>query len=457
MSISTLETRLRESVPPGRIATDGAALRSNAGDYHWFSNLLEDALRDCRPEIVVWPENVGELADVLAAAYEERTPVTIRAGATGNYGQCVPLEGGLVVNVTRMRRVLELGDGAARVEPGVTFALLDRAAAATGQEVAIYPSTYHTGTLAGFVAGGSMGVGSITHGALVDDNCLGATVLPVTASPEPIAAVDGDLLRYVHAYGTTGVLADVTMTLAPRRAWEQAVFGFGELAACHAFCLDVIADEGLERRMITTLEPSIVEHYVERTRLPFRPDLTAAMILFGEGGLSRLERLAERHGGELEFALPADSRTRLSDFSWNHSTLWAKKADRGLTYLQARFAIDDLDRQIAAARSAEPGFALHGEYVKWGGEPTLVGLPIVPYRGRQRLSELIEALEAAGVGIANPHSYVLEEGSLVANLDELVETKRRNDPAGLLNPGKLAAAGAKLFFARAASMGLAET
>src|SRR6185312_9088853 len=153
------------------------------------------------------------------AAYLAQTPVTVRGGGTGNYGQCVPLRGGLVVNLSKMNRVIDVGDGYARVEAGVKFSDLDRAANPGGQEVRIYPSTYLTATVCGFVAGGSGGIGSITHGVIADGNVLGATVYPVTANPCPRTIAGRDLSSYIHAYGTTGVLADVTVPLAPRLRW----------------------------------------------------------------------------------------------------------------------------------------------------------------------------------------------------------------------------------------------
>jgi FAD/FMN-containing dehydrogenase len=441
-----------EALPAERFSVDPAVLQAKGRDYHWFSQILEEELAARLPDLVCAPATADELATALATAYELRVPVTLRGGGTGNYGQCVPLQGGVVVDVTGLDEVLELDEGRARVETGITFAALDRAAAATGQEITIYPSTYYTATVGGFVAGGSMGVGSIEHGVIADGYVLGATVLPCVEAPKA-EAVTGDALgAYAHTYGTTGAIVDVTVPLVPRRRWEQAVVGFEDAGACHAFCLDVMGDESLERRMITLLEPLLVRLYVERTRLPFEPELTTAMLVVKEGGLDRVKQHAGKHGGRVEFTLGADDKTKLSDYSWNHSTLWAKKADPSLTYLQAEWSLDDFERQLATVHREWDGvFALHAEYVLWGGKPALLSLPIVGYDGRARLSELVELLEANGIAIANPHTYVLEEGH-GTSVELLLETKRRNDPAGLLNPGKVAAVDGAGFLGRDSTM-----
>src|SRR5436853_937041 len=227
MATAGIEQRLAEVTSPERVTVAPAALQANARDYHWFSDILEEELRGRIPDVVCAPATVDELADALAVAYDERVPVTMRAGGTGNYGQCVPLRGGLVLSMRGLDQVLEVGDGRARVEPGITFAALDRAAAATGQEITIYPSTYYTATIGGFVAGGSMGVGSIAHGAIADGYVLGGVVLPCSDRPEPEVVTGTEALAaYAHAYGTTGVLAEVTVPLVPRQRWEQGVVRF---------------------------------------------------------------------------------------------------------------------------------------------------------------------------------------------------------------------------------------
>lgn len=456
---AALARRLAEVLPADRIGTDRRIVQSNSQDYAWFSNILEEDLGGCCADVVAWPVDERELADVLAASYETRTPVTVRGGGTGNYGQCVPLRGGLVVNMGRMARVVELGEGYARVQAGVRFVELDQAAAPSGQEVHIYPSTYLTATVAGFICGGSGGVGSIRHGPIVDGNVVGATVYPVSGAPAPTSVAGAELGTLIHAYGTTGVLSDVTVPLAPRRTWQQATYSFRDIFACHAFCLELIADEAVIKRLICTAEPGVVRHFM-RARLPFKPDRTAALLMCNAEALDRVTALAARHGGELDFALPLDSKSRLTDFTWNHTTLWAKKADDSLTYLQAGFDIARYEEQVRAIKlEYGDAFAIHHEYFLVGGAPFAGSLPIVPYQGRAAMDRMVEFLESIGIGIANPHRFILEEGSRVDNVDELLAAKRRNDPAGLLNPGKFRAAFAEgetpAHSFKAASMSLA--
>jgi hypothetical protein len=297
-----------------------------------------------------------------------------------------------------------------------------------------------TATLAGFVAGGSGGVGSITHGVLADGNVLAATVYEVSANPQSTTVTGSSLGAYIHAYGSTGVMADVTVPLTTRKSWLQAVFSFPDIFYCHEFCLLLVGEQGIDKRLISTAEPEVVQHFM-RSRLPFQPERTAAILMIGAGQLNAVRALAARCKGQLDFELPLDTKTRLTDFTWNHTTLWAKKSDDSLTYLQAGFSVPRFAEQVRLIK-AEYGseFAIHGEYFLAGGKPFASSLPIIRYKGRERLDQMVSFLEGIGVRIANPHRYILEEGSRVDNIVELLAVKRQNDPANLLNPGKVRAA-----------------
>jgi FAD/FMN-containing dehydrogenase len=440
-TITQLAERLQQVMPAEQVSLHPQVLRTNSQDYAWFSNVLEEELKGAVAEIVVWPTNVDQLRATLASAYTLQVPVTVRGGGTGNYGQCVPLRGGLVVAMERLTGILSIEPGQARVQAGVRFVDLDQAALPTGQEICIYPSTYLTATIAGFVAGGSGGVGSCTHGTLVDDNVLGATVMSLTGEPFMETVRGDEMRRYMHAYGTTGILVDVTVPLTARTVWEQAVISFPSIEACHAFCLELLTRPDLEKRLISSAEPEVVRYFT-RSRLPFDTTRSAAMLMYREGRQRQIMDLAEPLGGRLDIVLAAEAKTRITDFTWNHTTLWAKKANRrALTYLQCGFAIERFPEQLAAIRKVYPAseFAVHGEYFHNNGAPFLASLPIVAYHGREALDRLVEFLESIEVFVANPHRYVLEQGSRVDNIEELLETKRRMDPAGLLNPGKLGA------------------
>ncbi|MDT8872120.1 CocE/NonD family hydrolase [Komagataeibacter rhaeticus] len=80
----------------------------------------------------------------------------------------------------------------------------------------------------------------------------------------------------------------------------------------------------------------------------------------------------------------------------------------------------------------------HLEFMNIGGQITCSGLPVIRFTTQERLDEIIALFRAHGVNVANPHVYTLEEGSPHQKIPPaLLEAKKRNDPLGLLNPGKM--------------------
>src|SRR5690606_7318442 len=117
--------------------------------------------------------------------YELGIPVTPRGTGTGNYGQGMPLSGGIFLDMSGMGKVKEIGPGCLVAEPGAMLAKIDRQTRPhSGQELRLFPSTYATASLGGFIAGGSGGVGSIRWGGLRDaGNILSLKVATMEASP----------------------------------------------------------------------------------------------------------------------------------------------------------------------------------------------------------------------------------------------------------------------------------
>src|SRR5262245_10539692 len=81
---------------------DAGSLRIRSRDFFWFSPVLKDVLEDKRAELVAMPRDKTEVIRLAAACARHRVPLTVRGGGTGNYGQAVPLAGGVVLDMTRL-------------------------------------------------------------------------------------------------------------------------------------------------------------------------------------------------------------------------------------------------------------------------------------------------------------------------------------------------------------------
>ena len=77
--------------------------------------------------------------------------------------------------------------------------------------------------------------------------------------------------------------------------------------------------------------------------------------------------------------------------------------------------------------------------MRFDGDITCFGLPLVKFTTEERLDEIIRIFEDNGCPIFNPHRYTLEEGGMKQTDEVQLAFKREADPQGLLNPGKMIA------------------
>ena len=399
-------------------------------------------------EVVVAPGTKEELLEVMKLAVKYDTPLTVRGAGTGNYGQSVPLSGGILANLHRLNRILSIDveTGVARVEAGVRMGALERKAREVGWELRIYPSTWATCTVGGFVGGGFGGVGSINHGTLWDGNVLAAEVIPMTGDAEPTELTGWDCASIIHAYGTTAVMTELTIPLARAVDWTEAVLSFPTLEVAIGFAHELALRTDIVKRELSVNEapipdffaPLVAENAIRAGRANVLLEVEAAK-------LEVVQAMATQHGGTLDWHNPPEkyhkSSFAVSDFTWNHTTLWALKADPGFTYLQARFTAEHVLEQVKLLKAKfGDEILLHLEFIREnlskGGTLVAASLPLVRFTTKERLYEMIAYCEEIGVQIADPHVYYLDE-DIRWNGQAVLDGVRKFNPLGLLNPGKI--------------------
>src|SRR6476619_3828888 len=162
-------SRLKRDLDGIKIEDHPAIVQQKSRDFYWYSPILKRQLDHVKGDAIVSPKSEEEVIRVLAACRRHGVPVTPRGAGTGNYGQAMPLAGGMVLSLAEMNGIGRIGPGRVVCEPGAVLADIDRATRAhSGQELRIHPSTYNTASIGGFIAGGSGGVGSINFGGLRD-------------------------------------------------------------------------------------------------------------------------------------------------------------------------------------------------------------------------------------------------------------------------------------------------
>jgi hypothetical protein len=166
-------------------------------------------------------------------------------------------------------------------------------------------------------------------------------------------------------------------------------------------------------------------------------------VLVAEYSEAALLQLLGEFGGHVSHRksaaeVRASNRT-LIEYTWNHTTLHAMKADKSLTYIQTGFPAGSHVQQAKELRALlGDEVHTHLEFIRTkDGAMTCSGLQLVRYSTDARLDEVMQMHRDHGVYVANPHVYIVEDGKQGQVNPDVVATKMRFDPAGLLNPGKL--------------------
>ncbi len=423
--------------------TDPIQVAKLSTDYYHFSPVLQPLLKDKTGDLVARPSTIEEVLQVAQVCVNHKAPLIVRGAGTGNYGQCIPLHGGLVLDLSKMTKINWLQPGLTSVEPGIKLAAFDKQAREMGWEWRMVPSTYRTATIGGFIAGGSGGIGSITYGQLRDRGNIHALKVVTMEDTPRIIELRGDEIQKVnHNYGTNGIIVELEIPLAPALPWAEVIVTFKDFMTAARFGQALGDADGLVKKLISIHAAPIPSYFVAlKSYLP--AECHCALVMIAEYCLEPFQELVKEFGGEITYqktAKEATKGTSLLEFTWNHTTLHARSVDTNLTYLQTLFPAD---KELKLLEQMYQHFGdeviPHLEFIQMQGQTLPASLQIVRYSTEARLNEIIKYHEDQGAFIANPHTYILEDGGMKAIDPVQLAFKKLVDPYGLLNPGKMKA------------------
>jgi FAD/FMN-containing dehydrogenase len=413
-------------------------------DFYWYSPVLKRQLDGVRADLVVEARSEADVVQTLRACHRHGVPVTARGGGTGNYGQAMPLQRGVVLDLSRMDQIKRIDLGVGRFEAGAKLHKIDQACQADSrQELRFHPSTLRMGTIGGFIAGGSSGVGSIGYGILRErGNILGLRVVTMEAEPR-VLELHGDAIQKVnHAYGTNGVITEVEMPLAPAHAWVDLVVGFDTFPHAVRFADAFAREDSITKKLISVLEAPIAERYFRPLHGRLQPGQSHVLLMVALPWMDAFRDVLAGFDGTILLERAASDPKRkalpIYELSWNHTTLHALQVDPTLTYLQVLYPPGHhVERALEMDRHFGEEVLSHLEFVRFDGQIACFGLPIVRFTDEARLDEIIRHHEDGGCPVFNPHAFTLEEGGMKQVDPTHLAFKREADPAGLLNPGKM--------------------
>ena len=408
-------------------------------DFFDYSPVLKQKLEGCCADLVVRPFSVEAVVFAAGACKRHGVPLTLRGSGTGNYGQCVPLFGGIVMLMGSLRKIRSLSSdtGEVTVEAGCLLGDLERQLVANGRQLRLLPSTWRSASVGGFVAGGSGGIGSVRWGFLRDPgHLLGLEVVTMEERPQKLQLEADDAEALNHAYGTNGIITALTLATAPAIAWQEVAIDCDDWLQAVSL-LQSCARSAVALHLCSLLDKKIVEHLPNWSGRFFGEH--RLLLLVAPDGVTTIERLTKTAGATFNLLGAENTRSGngIRELTWNHTTLHMRSVDPEWTYLQMLLPQPENETIDFLNSCWGEDLLWHLESVCQHGMQRLAALPVVRWRGLDSLEALMKDCKDAGAVLFNPHVITVEDGGLgVIDVDQ-VETKRRFDPNGLLNPGKL--------------------
>lgn len=434
---------IQQALPDLEWTLQAPKVKRLSRDFHWFSPVLKQQLENKQADAVVKPHNEEELILLVKACVQHQLPLILRGGATGNYGQLVPLQGGILVDMTGFNQVCELGEGVVRAQAGIRLADIETLTRPAGWELRCMPSTYRLASLGGLYGGGFGGIGSINYGPLgAPGNVLSIKVLTVEAQPRMLQVPAPQALLLHHAYGSNGIVLEVELALAPAHRWIERLDVFDDFTDALDYANAFARSPGLVKRQLA-LFCAPIPSYFSHFNGHYQANQHAVISVIAQESEGLCANLLAQYRGQNAVRQTSDQacadNASLMEYCWNHTTLHALKIDSTLTYLQTAFNYTNYRQQIIdMAILFGDEVISHIEFLRDNdGNITASGLQLVRYSTEERLNQIMQIFRDHDVKINNPHVYHIEDGKQGEIKAAVVSVKKCLDPDGLLNPGKL--------------------
>lgn len=419
-----------------------------------------------RPGAAVWPTTKEQVSQILSLANEERFPVIPRGAGTGLAGAAVPVRGGLVLDLSRMNRILEIRipDRLVIVEPGVVYADLERALVPHGFFFPPDPASGSVCTLGGNVATNAGGIRGGKYGVTRDYVKALEVVLAdgriLRCGSGCMKSASGyDLCRlFVGSEGTLGVVTEVILKISPKPlSFKTALGSFPGLAE---------AGEAVSEITRSGIIPSVLEILDEHALAVLRTSASVtlpparAMLLVETDGWTEEEASFQMDRIVEIFRKKQVASVQLARTSQEAEALW--RGRKAIGSLAAQLRTSNVSEDVTVPMSKVPAllegisaivsrqglpFVIFGHAGDGNLHPRIMYERSDPEqvqalrRAVQEIFELTCSLGGTlsgehGIGVAKAPYMGLEHEATA--LEMMRKIKDLFDPHHILNPGKMA-------------------
>lgn len=431
-------------------------------DIAAMPSLVKPLLGNTTPEAVVQPASEEELIDLVRWANEQKIPLVPRGKATSGYGGAIPVRKGIVVDFYRMKDVLDVDKEkqTVTVQPGISWEQLDRKLMPDNLTLRLYPTSYPSSTVGGWLAQGGAGIGSYEYGYFRENVVSARAVLPTGEARN----FTGDELNLIaDAEGITGLITEVTLRIQPQEELDIV-----SLACPDAHDLQKLVNSIIKAKLpiwsMVFINPRMAEM---KNRAPMmehaghpaeeRVLLPAAYVLT----LAFRERDSNTIRAALpELTMPCEAELlseRIAKHEWEQrfKLMVVKRLGPSLVPVEVIVPLSNLgDVMGEIERKVDQPVVKEGVIIQNGanGEPEAVILGFIPSDQRKFGYNFVFGLVLTIMKIAEKYGgrpyatglYFSKKADEVLGKErarKLRDFKAQIDPAGIMNPGKVTGGG----------------
>jgi len=447
-------------------------LAAIVGARHVVSDLTElkvyetDGLTiyKAKPDVVVLPISTAEVAAVVRLCVRERVPFVPRGAGTGLSGGALALEGGVVIGLNRMQRILEVdyANQRAVIEPGLVNIWLSNHVVPRGYYYAPDPASQTACSLGGNVAENSGGPHCLKYG-VTTNHVLGLEVVLATGEVVELGGWTVDPPGYdltgvfVGSEGTFGIATKIVVRLLKRpEAWKTMMLVFETIADASATVSGIIG-RGIIPAALEMMDSLSIQAVEKGTHAGYPTDAGSVLLVELDGPRAEVDALVEP-----VLAVGREHRmreVRIARDDAERALLWKgrKAAFAAMGQISPEYYVQDaviprtlLLEVLGEIEALSRKYGLRVANVFHAGDGNLH--PLILYDGRiegeerkaeEMGAEIMRHCISVGGSITGEHGVGFEKRDFMPlmytpeDLAAMQKVKQIWNPEGLLNPGKI--------------------
>ena len=415
-------------------------------------------------DFVVFPTSAEHVSAIVKLANRESMPFVARGAGTGLSGGCLPSEGGIVISLMRMNRVLEVDydNQIAVVEPGLVNLHLSWAVGPRGYYYAPDPSSQQACTIGGNIANNSGGPHTLKYG-VTTNHVLGLEVVMPDGEIVWLGGRTRDALGYdlagvfVGSEGTFGIATKVVVRILKKPQAVKTVLAVFDAVPKASAAVSEIIGRGLVPAAVEMIDQLTIQAVEDAFGCGYPRDAAAALLVELDGLRAGIETQAERIVQACRDAGAREVRTARDEAE--RALLWKgrKSAFGAYGRVSPAYMVMDgviprtklpyvLDRvnEIVAAHGLRVGNVFHAG--DGNLHPNILYDPRNPGEEARVVAagaQIMKLCADVGGSISGEHGIGLEKSDFMpfifsaADLALMQRLKNAFNPTGLCNPGKV--------------------